>query len=493
MVKKTTLFIAGVVLVGLATAVILSRRGWQSVTSGKSAEEAYRVRDKRIIELAQRLLQTTDEQVDDLIMPNPHPQAQWFPEAGLGLFMHWGIHSVVGAQPSWAMIKDYIWAGPVFLHPPEKYYALAGQFDPQNWHPQKWLKTAKDAGFQYAVLTTKHHDGYALWPSRYGNLSTRQVLDGRDLLADYVEGCRRNGLKVGFYFSPRDWHYPNFPLNHVDFDANKTGQYPEVDPQLNRRRFEQFFTFTIAQLHEILTRYGTIDLLWFDGMGWHGIDDMHTKAVYQWVRTLQPHIVINDRWGKVRNPDDTQDISQFGDFLTIECRRAEERPQGWWETCDIWDTGGGWGYDTNEGIRSLEWTLSSLIRCRQWGGNFLPNVGPRPDGEMTRGFYERCAELQEWMARHGESVIATLPPPADSVANVPLTCREHTWYLHVAPEQNRTGAILVRPPRPISEAVIMRTGSAVAFERREAWYRIQPPPGKSREVIRLTLSSQSDE
>jgi alpha-L-fucosidase len=138
----------------------------------------------------------------NLIFPNPHPDAQWFKTAGLGLFMHWGIHSTAGIQPSWTMIKDY----ERIYYPPEKYFALAEKFDPHHYDPDKWMLAAKQAGFSYAVLTAKHHDGYALWPTQFGNFSTRQYLNGRDLLQPYVEACRKYGLKVGFYFSQRDWH-----------------------------------------------------------------------------------------------------------------------------------------------------------------------------------------------------------------------------------------------------------------------------------------------
>ncbi|MCK9314467.1 MAG: alpha-L-fucosidase, partial [Methanocorpusculum sp.] len=167
-----------------------------------SFPESYRI-DNKDIERARKVISTPLK--GDLVFPNPHKEAQWYPNASLGLFMHWGIHSVVGAQPSWDMIAHYRYGGKVA--PPERYYALADEFNPQNYDPNKWLKSAKEAGFTYAVLTTKHHDGYALWPSKYG-IGTKQYMGGRDLIQTYVDACRQNGLKVGFYFSPRDWHFP---------------------------------------------------------------------------------------------------------------------------------------------------------------------------------------------------------------------------------------------------------------------------------------------
>lgn len=212
--------------------------------------------------------------------------------------MHWGIHSVVGAQPSWDMIANYEWGGRV--SPPDKYYALAERFNPRDYDPNKYLKAAKDAGFTYAVLTTKHHDGYALWPSKYG-IGTKQYMNGRDLLKEYVDACRANGLKVGFYFSPRDWHYPGL-MHPNEFDAKTWRDLPPItDSAANQQAYEQFLAFVMAQMEELLTRYGKIDMLWLDGMNWRGVADMHTEQVYAWIRSLQPGILVNDRWAEYRS------------------------------------------------------------------------------------------------------------------------------------------------------------------------------------------------
>ena len=238
--------------------------------------EAYKI-DKKDLKRAQELINTPLK--EPLVVPNPAPGAQWFPDASLGLFMHWGIHSVVGAQPSWDMITGYRYGGRVA--PPERYYALAERFNPQHYDPNKFLKAAKEAGFTYAV--------------KYG-IGTKQYMNGRDLLKDYVEACRANGLKVGFYYSPRDWHYPG-AMHPREFDvATRDSLPPITDSIANRKEFEQFFGYVMAQLEELVTNYGKIDVLWFDGMSWRGESKMYTEQIYAWVRSLQPDIVINDRW-----------------------------------------------------------------------------------------------------------------------------------------------------------------------------------------------------
>ncbi|OFX33761.1 MAG: hypothetical protein A2W90_21995 [Bacteroidetes bacterium GWF2_42_66] len=142
-----------------------------------------------------------------------HPDAQWFPSAGLGLFMHWGIHSVAALDPSWSMIKNCFWVKCDCPIAPEDYYRLAEDFDPVAYDPEKWVLAAKQADFQYMVLTAKHHDGYCLWPSKYGEWNTGKYMQGRDLLKPYVEACRKYRMKVGFYYSPRDWADPDHKNN----------------------------------------------------------------------------------------------------------------------------------------------------------------------------------------------------------------------------------------------------------------------------------------
>lgn len=376
-----------------------------------------------------------------------HPDAQWFPQAGFGLFMHWGIHSVAGVQPSWAMIKDYPYGGE--LYPPERYYALAKQFNPQNYDPDKWMAAAVKAGFTYAVLGAKHCDGYVLWPSSFGDMGTRQYMNGRDLLKPYVEACRKHGLKVGFYFSPVDWHYPGYPIGDVDFDYNQRGKFHKVDPVENQVNFEKFYAYDIGQLGELLTRYGKIDVLWFDGMAWEGVEDIRTLQTLDWVRQLQPGIVIDNRWGGV------------GDFETPECSLPEGRPTGWWESCDIWN--GHWGYNPGRPFRPNSWVLETLVKCRSWGGNFLLNCGPAPDGTMPEGFYERCDELAQWMAHSRESLIGAGPTLGDDRANVSITTRGTTWYLHVLPKNK--GLVEVRNESDPKMVRLLRTGEAIPFRR----------------------------
>jgi alpha-L-fucosidase len=392
------------------------------------ARAAYRVADPELRALALDLLATPDDAAIDLTTPNPDPGAAWWQEAGLGLFLHWGIHSVEKLQPSWAAIRGYPhgtederWHG-------MGYFGLAQRFDPPHWQPSAWAGQARAAGFRYVVLTAKHHDGFALWPSRWGNYSTRDYGEGRDLLKTYTDEVRAAGLKVGLYFSPQDWHYPGYPLADVNFDFAQRNQHaPITDPAANTERAREFFIYTIAQLHELLTGYGEINELWFDGLSWPGVT-FPTKAVYRWIRSLQPSIVINDRWGRVRTPDGMDVASiKFGDFTTHEWSALEARPEGWWEYCRGWY--GHWGY-SGPFAGEVKPELEKLGKIRGWDGNYLLNLGPQPDGRLPAGTAAALAEMAAWMRINGEAIHGTRGGP-EGAANVPTTVTVHCTYLHL--------------------------------------------------------------
>lgn len=409
-----------------------------TVTHASAAEDPYRA-------LSLKALETLKNAPPIPFTRTTHPEAQWFPKAGFGLFMHWGIHSVAGIQPSWAMIEGYSYGTDRSEYWGRGYYTLLTKFNPDHYDPDLWMKAARGAGMTYAVLTVKHHDGYALWPSEYGNLSTKQYMNGRDLIRPYVEACRKNGLKVGLYFSPRDWGYPGYPVSLVQGKPYRNPRTPEQ----NRADFEKFYAYTVGQLSEILTRWGRIDLLWFDGMGWEGVNDYRTEQTLAWVRMIQPHIVINDRWD-----------GRAGDYRTPEVNMPEKAPEGWWENCVIWS--GHWGYSPDMVIEPNAWVLEKLVTIRSWGGNLLLNIGPAPDGAMRPGYYERTAELAEWMKHSRESLIGAGPLRNwNEYSTVPVTRRGTTWYLHVLPGQYGPIQIFYIP-EPKS-ATLLRDGSAVKY------------------------------
>jgi alpha-L-fucosidase len=396
-----------------------------------------------------------------------HPEAQWFPAAGLGLFVHWGLASAHGFMDlSWGMMANTPYdaaAGGANKLPPEEYWKLAERFQPDRYDPDKWLAAAAAAGCQYAVLTAMHHDGYTLWPTEHGDLGVQSHLGGRDLVRPFVDACRRHGLKVGLYYSPPDWRFDRryMSFNYGSGDQKRFPGRPHFDthhqpcaiplkPEDHSRRGREIW---LARVEELLTRYGRIDLLWFDGGG-------HDNAIRDRALELQPHLVINSR-------------SCDGDYGSTECSLPSERFTGWFETPHCWQHsdligpwGGNvdfWGYLDKEQYKSTAWMLETLVRLRTWGGNLLINVGPRPDGELPDVVYQRLAETAAWMSHSRESVIGTEALPASARCNVPVTTRDHgtLWYLHAVPGFEE--AINIHDVQTPQRVYLLRTGETLPF------------------------------
>lgn len=381
-----------------------------------------------------------------------HPDAQWFENAGLGLFIHYGLSSVDGrVDLSWGMMADTPWDRGAFKLTPEAYFGLAERFSPDRYDPDRWLRAAKEAGFRYAVMTTKHHEGFALWPSAFGDFNTKNFMRGRDLVQPYVEACRRNGLKVGLYYSPPDWYYNRHRMsfryrqtgatNYVPYGLNHEPiTFPKQTPEDDRRWDQEYRAYLRGQIEELLTRYGRIDLLWFDG----GPEAISIERI----RELQPGIVINPR------------MHGRADFTTAEVEFPKQKPSGWWEMCAIWNSGG-WGYTSRERYRSTSSVLEEFSRVRAWGGNYLINVGPRPDGDLPELAYQRVAELAAWMQHSGAALMDTHPGRWPEDCNVPYTTRRNLRYVLVPP--GFKGKVEFKDvPRP-SEVRLLRTSEPVEF------------------------------
>lgn len=389
-----------------------------------------------------------------------HPDAQWFPQASFGLFIHWGIHSISGTDPSWSMLKNVPWlqnANPVS---PNKYYKLAEEFDPSSYDAEKWVLAAKNAGFQYIVITAKHHDGYCLWPTEYGQYNTKNYMGGRDLLRPLIDACRQYGLRIGLYFSPRDWSHPDYPMPFKDYDyaqGIKGNRYPEGE---NQQKFDTFFEYTIGQLSELLTRYGKIDEIWFDGIGWPGVNTYHEK-LHAWLRAIQPGIIINPRW------ETNEEGKTFGDFHTEEIawrkRMTEGRPYTpgeWWEFNETWS--GHWGYTPGAAFRDVDKVIAALVYARSYGGNYLPDIGPQPDGKMRLGFYNECIKIGEWMSKNRESVIGTTDfPNWNDLCNVPLTRNGKYVYAHLLKEMK--GEVVLKWNAKPKQISLLHDGKDVPF------------------------------
>ena len=410
---------------------------------------------------------------------NNHPDAQWWPEAGLGLFLHWGLSSVNEISLSWPMRpgrplaiepitdrqeiarivaeKDYNLTGTPSITPNE-YWAAASEFDASRYEPEKWMAAASEAGFQYVVLTAKHHEGFALWPSEYGDFSTKNYLGGRDLIRDYVDAARKYKLKVGIYYSGGDWWAEK---EHFDFMYYKVPWvnpvFPALDADLNPRSSREISAadrralhdtmrkLVRGQLKELLSNYGKIDILWFDGPP-GGPDGPPADSVItiDEIRELQPGIVMNPRFFDV------------GDFKTHERRIHITEPEtGWAEFCDAWADS--WSF-TRDPFDSNGNTFANYARSRSLNMNFLLGVGPDAHGELSEASYANMRELRLWRARHAESVSGDVTPlPPGESANTVATAHGKTRYLFAMPEFNGEG-YRVEHMLPLEDVALTLTG-----------------------------------
>lgn len=269
-----------------------------------------------------------------------HPEAQWYAQAGFGLFFHWGLSSVEGkGDPSWAMMeresgfpqrqaRDHgIYAVQTKMTP-NSYWEQAERFLCENYDPDKWLAAAKEAGVQYVVLTTKHHDGFCLWPSEFGEMNTKKYLGGRDLVGEFVAACRKNELKIGFYYSPPDWYYHrnnmSFRYGHEKPSLDRNHEPFEL-PVLTAQEQEQFAAgyreLVNGHVTELLSRYGKIDLLWYDGRMPAGAMTLDVPLTHKGATTYA-HIdwLFDDDAVEIKNLPDPQTVRllRTGDEIAFD-------------------------------------------------------------------------------------------------------------------------------------------------------------------------------
>lgn len=375
---------------------------------------------------------------------NPHPNAQWFPDAGFGLFIHWGMAAVHGGiDLSWGMLANKPWGDDGTITPNE-YYALLEEWHPAKMDMDKIMKAAKSAGIKYAVFVTKHHDGFTLWPTNYGEIGTKKSFNGRDFVKEYVDACRKYGLKVGFYYSPPDWYFDRLVRSwNVDdsqwLDMNHQKIQPRVKPAGHDEAHAQMVR---NQVRELLTKYGTIDQIWFDG----GKGEISNDEV----RKLQPGIVINDRNG------------DHGDYNSdFEGRIPQKRVNGWFEVCDPCWSNHWWSYSTNDTYENASSVITNLAKMRAWGGNYLANVGPMGSGEIPENVYGIWKDMAAWMKHSSEAIFNVKAGNYPENSSVPVTVKKNIAYCFALPGYQ--GYITLNEVRKPKKVSLLRTQETLSY------------------------------
>lgn len=395
---------------------------------------------------------------------NTHPDAQWFPKAGFGLFIHFGIATVHGGiDLSWGMLANKWWEDGQIT--PTEYWKLADKWNPKKFDAEKIVKNAKKAGFKYIVFTCKHHDGYTMWPSKYSTFGVGQKLGGRDLVREFTDACHKYGIKVGLYYSPPDWRFDAKYMNWdysgrtiLDVNHKPIESLPAKPAGHDKARREM----VANQMRELLTQYGRVDLFWFDaGNGEISNDE---------VRRLQPGIVINRR------------NSEPGDYGDSEGCLPTKRFTGWFETNDPCWPSRWWSYSTSDRMDTGADVIEKLVILRAWGGNFLANMGPCADGSLPPEATKAWKEIEAWMKHSGESIYDVTGGDFPEKDNQPTTVKGNVVYAHAFPNVHKEIILKGRTSAP-RRAILLRTGEAVPFKFVNGEVHVQIPPHKRTRMV----------
>jgi alpha-L-fucosidase len=319
---------------------------------------------------------------------------QWWTDARFGMFIHWGLYALP-ARHEWVKNQERITN--------ETYQKYFDEFNPDLFEPKKWAKEAKAAGMKYAVLTTKHHEGFCLFDSKYTNYKATNTSAKRDLVKEYVDAFRAEGIKIGFYYSLIDWHHPDFPIDKVHPQRPLTDS-DTAYARLNKGRdMAKYRTYLYNQVTELLSNYGKIDILWLDfsypEKYGKGKNDWNSVALIKQIRKLQPGIIVDNRL-------DLGDYADGEDFDTPEQVSPEELAKykgKTWETCQTFS--GSWGYYRDENSwKTHRQLLDLLITSTSNGGNLILNVGPTARGEFDYRANNALDSLSHWMHANNKSI-----------------------------------------------------------------------------------------
>jgi alpha-L-fucosidase len=368
---------------------------------------------------------------------------EWFQDAKFGLFVHWGVYSVLG-DGEWVMNNKKISVA--------EYEKLAPKFNPVEFNAAEWVAMVKDAGVNYITITSKHHDGFAMWGTKQGKWN---IVDAtpykKDVLKMLADECHKQGVKLFFYHSHLDWHHPDYyPLGRTGHASGRPGG----------GNFNRYLDYMDAQLQELLTGYGPIGGIWFDGW-WDKPDaDWRLEKTYSLIHRLQPAALIGNNHH--RKPFDGEDFQMFEKDLpgqnTSGFSGEAEIGALPLETCDTINRA--WGYSASDKrFKSTRELIHYLVRSAGYNANFLLNVGPMPSGKIQPEFTERLREMGQWMRKNGESIYDTRGGPITPRPWGVTTRKGGRIYIHVLDWQDE---LLALPSLgKVKNARLMSNGQAV--------------------------------
>lgn len=408
---------------------------------------------------------------------------EWFQDQKLALMIHWGIYCQLGIVASWALSdKDDDWSrhqvnwtddGEKFK---EQYYALNKSFNPIRFQPKEWAQTAKDCGFKYLILTTKHHDGFCLWDTRYSDYKVTapdcpyHVSEHADLVKSMFDAFREKGLGIGAYFSKADWHTPYYRTPELP-DPNPSDRGPMYSPAAEPERWENFVQYTKNQVLELCEGYGPIDILWFDA-GWvcaSNGQDIRLGEIVDEARKIQPGILSVDR--TVGGP--------YENYVTPEMCVPEEPLGVPWESCLT--LGADFTYEYADRYKSPRELVNTLVGIVAKGGNLALNVSPQPDGRIPVDAMDSLRGLGEWLKVYGEAIYGTRVCAPYQSGNISFTRKGDAVYairLFPVAQESVDSKLFIPYAGKVSKVTMLDSGEDVSFVPGESGITVTVPAGR---------------
>lgn len=346
---------------------------------------------------------------------------EWFQNAKFGMFIHWGVYSVLG-DGEWVMQQKKI--------DKKTYERLAGFFNPVEFNPQEWVSIAKNAGMKYITITTRHHDGFSMF---YTKQSDWNIVDKtpykKDIIKLLAEECEKQGIKLFFYYSLVDWYHDDY------FPRGMTGQYSGRPDTGN---WNNYINFMKAQLTELLTNYGSVAGIWFDGLWDKKNADWKLKEIYELIHKLQPACLIGNNHHLA--PIEGEDFQMFEKDLpgrnTSGFSGEAEIGRLPLETCETINNS--WGFNLlDKNFKSVKELIQYLVKAAGNNANFLLNVGPMPNGKIQPEFVSRLKEIGDWLNRYGESIYGTRGGPVPQKSWGVTTQKDSKVYIHILNYENQ--------------------------------------------------------